>query len=428
MLPPVSRIPRLPILMILTFTVASLLSLHLAAQSKSAAPAKKKKVVFIIADGIPADLLAKVKTPNLDAISRGSGYTRATVGGEKDGYSQSPTISAVGYNSLLTGVWANKHNVWDNDIKAPNYYYPTIFRLLKQVDTSKKIAVFSTWLDNRTKLVGEGLPATRNLKVDYHADGFELDSVAFPHDKQSQYTHRIDDTVTSLADQCIREQGPDLTWLYLEYTDDMGHRYGDGPEMKQAIGYVDDQLGRIWSAIQYRERNFKEDWMVIVTTDHGRDSINGKGHGGQSERERTTWIATNAKDLNHYHRDYIPAIVDIFPTIARFMGLAIPREEAMELDGIPMIGKLSLAHPVILYDKGRLDLRWKAFEKDGNLKISIATTNNFKTGGKEEYKVLAEVPVAQQSAVFSIGSTPSGFYKIVLEGPYNTVNQWINVK
>ena len=409
---------------ILILSLASLLSLHLIAQPK------KKKVVFVIADGIPADMLGKVKTPNLDAISRGSGYTRAYVGGEKGGYSQSPTISAVGYNSLLTGVWANKHNVWGNEIKDPNYHYPTIFRLVKQVDSTKKIAVFSTWLDNRTKLIGENLAATRNIHVDYHADAFELDTVTFPHDRESLYIHHIDDSVTALADRCIREQAPDLTWLYLEYTDDMGHRHGDGPEMKQAIGFMDDQLGRIRNAVQYRQQSFSEDWLIIVTTDHGRDSITGKDHGGQSERERTTWIATNAKDLNHYHRDFTPSIVDIYPTIARFLGIAIPKEEARELDGVSMIGKISLASPVVQYDNGRLDIRWKAFEKEGNLKIWLATTDLFKTGGKDEYKLLAEVPVSQQSAVFSISSasTPSAFYKVVLEAPYNTVNRWIKVK
>jgi hypothetical protein len=38
------------------------------------------------------------------------------------------------------------------------------------------------------------------------------------------------------------------------------------------------------------------------------------------------------------------------------------------------------------------------------------------------------VPVSQQSAVLGIGSTPSPFYKIVLEAPFNTVNRWIQVK
>jgi hypothetical protein len=407
---------------LLTLLSLIIISLHLQAQPK------KKKVVFIIADGIPADVLEKARPAALGQIERMNGYKRAYVGGEKGGYSQTPTISAVGYNSLLTGTWANKHNVWDNDIKEPNYHYPTIFRLLKQIDTGKRTAIFSTWLDNRTKLVGDSLTQTGNYQVDYHTDGLELDTVNYPHDSQSQYIHKIDEKVTDDAEKCIREQAPDLVWLYLEYTDDMGHRYGDGPQLKEAVGFMDQQAGKIWSAVQYREKKFDEDWLVIVTTDHGRDSINGKGHGGQSERERTTWIATDAKDLNRYWNNYTPAIVDIMPTIARHFGLAIPRDNLMEIDGVPLIGKLSVAAPSIKYEDGKLNIRWKSFDKDGTVKIWLTTTNKYKTGGKDEYKLLAEVPAAQQSAILGISSYPSPFYKVVLEGPYNTVNRWIMVK
>ena len=111
--------------------MVKLLLVLCCAASVATAQVKVKKALFIIADGIPADAIEKLATPNLNAIARVGGYFRTHVGGDKDANNQTPTISAVGYNSLLTGTWVNKHNVWGNNIKAPNYHYPTIFRLFQ---------------------------------------------------------------------------------------------------------------------------------------------------------------------------------------------------------------------------------------------------------------------------------------------------------
>jgi hypothetical protein len=156
--------------------------------------------------------------------------------------------------------------------------------------------------------------------------------------------------------------------------------------------------------------------------------VTGKNHGGQSNRERTTWIATNAKGLNNYYKDYQPAIVDIMPTIARFLEISIPRDNLMELDGTPLIGKVSIADPVIRLADNKLDIHWKTMNKEGQMKIWLSTTNHYKLGDKDSYKLLAEVPVSHQSAIFGIGSYPSSFYKIVLEAPSNTLGRWVIVK
>lgn len=390
-------------------------------------PGKKpKKVVFIIVDGLSADMIENKPTPNLDAVAKKGGYTPAYVGGKKGGYSETPTISAVGYNSLLTGTWVNKHNVWGNSIKAPNYHYPTVFRLLKDQYPDKKTAVFSTWLDNRTKLIGEGLEETGKTKIDYAYDGFELDTVNFPHDPERTYIRNIDEKVALEAARYIRTEGPDLSWVYLEYSDDMGHKYGDSPQLDQAIAFEDHLIGEIWNAIQYREENKGEEWLFIITTDHGRTQETGHHHGGQSDRERSTWIVTNSPDTNAYFSEETPGIVDILPTIADYMDIDIPEEQIFELDGISLTGQLNATQLEAELQNGELIIRWKSTGKHTGRKASIwiSESNHYRTGGKDHYTLAGKVPVREQLFRY-IPKQKGNFYKIVLQTPKNTLNTWV---
>ncbi|TDB68107.1 alkaline phosphatase family protein [Arundinibacter roseus] len=409
-----------------------LLTSGLTSYTSQAQSAAEPKAIFIIVDGISADVLENIATPNLDAIAKIGGYSRAYVGGEKGAYSQTPTISAVGYNSLLTGTWVNKHNVWGNDIKAPNYLYHSIFRFFENQYPHKKTAVFSTWLDNRTKLIGEGLPQTGQLRLDYSFDGFELDTLHFPHDKQAHYIRDIDELVAAEAARYLRQESPDLSWVYLEFTDDMGHRHGDSEFFYEAVRQMDRQVGQIWAAIQERQQTYGENWQLFITTDHGRSADTGKNHGGQSDRERSTWLVTNATNLNRLFTQsaasgILPGIVDIMPTLTRHLQLHIPKEQAFELDGVPLTGPISLIKPTTKLEGKTLNIGWKSMSTDPNegVKIWLTTTNNFEKGGSDRYLFMGEAKLSDEGAQLSVEGLPTEFFKLVLQGRHNSVNRWI---
>lgn len=392
---------------------------------------KLKKALLIIVDGIPADMIEREDTPHIDAIAKEGGYTRAYMGGERGGYSQTPTISAVCYTSMITGTWGNKHNVWGNGVEDPNYHYWTIFRHLKEQQPTRKLGIYSTWLDNRTKILGEGKMETNQLKIDYHYDGYELDTLRFPHDKMATYISKIDEEVTQQAWLSLREEAPDLSWVYLQYTDNAGHIFGDDEGMYDAVRKADRQVGDIYNAVKYREQYFNEDWMVVVITDHGRDVATGLSHGGQTERERTIWIATNADGLNQHFYAHQPAIVDILPSVARHLGLTIKPAQQYELDGVPFVGKVSIADPKATLAQQQLRLEWTPFSKTGVVEIMVSATNHFQHGGVEQpdtYVSLGNVELAKGKATVDLPSTLHGkkFYKVVLSAEHNSVNRWIS--
>jgi len=398
-----------------------LLSYQLSAQEERQ---KEKKLVFIIVDGIAADMIPNAKTPNLDLIARDGDFTEAYVGGVKGTYSETPTISAVGYNSLLTGTWVNKHNVYGNEIKQPNYNYPTIFRLFSNDFPEKETAIFSTWEDNRTKLLGEHLVGSNFLKIGYAFDGFEKDTINFPHDPYREYIKNIDIKVAAEAAAYIKSDAPDLSWVYLEFSDDMGHGYGDSPQLYDAIAFEDQLIGQIYNSVKYRQANYNEDWLFIVTTDHGRSPQDGKHHGGQSDRERSTWIAMNKK-ANQYFKKQIPAIVDILPTMVSFLDIDVENSVQQEWDGISLIDKVDAMNLSAKLNGESIKVSWKALtEKDAEAKLYIARTNNVKYGANDDYELLGTALIKDGGAEFPL-IKKSENYKILMVTPNHQLNTWI---
>ena len=98
--------------------------------------------VFVIVDGVPADVVELVSTPELDLIYMSGGYARSSVGGPIGEPGKTPTISTPGYVSLLTDTWSNKHNVRINYQLSPNHDYWNIFWHLKYLHPPLRIVFF----------------------------------------------------------------------------------------------------------------------------------------------------------------------------------------------------------------------------------------------------------------------------------------------
>ena len=260
--------------------------------------------------------------------------------------------------------------------------------------------------------------------VDYSFDGLEYDSINFPHDSQRNFMKLIDYTVADKAAESILQKGPDLSWIYLEFSDDMGHGFGDSERFRAAVRFEDRLVGKIWKAVQKRQNNYNEDWLLIITTDHGRSQEDGKGHGGQSDRERSIWMVMNTPETNRYFKNEIPAMVDIAPTIASFLDLEVPQDIRYEWDGVSLIDPVDAISLKARKEDGKIFLTWQNFS-GGKGKIYLTRTNNFKSGGSDTYSLLKEVSLADERAEIPLRKPQDQDYKIVLETPNSVLNTWL---
>ncbi len=398
----------------------------LLALSLANADAKTRKTLFVIIDGIPAHCIERLKPATITEISKAGGYARAFCGGEVGMYNETPTVSAIGYTNILTGTWMNKHNVKGNSNIEANYNYPTIFRIAKDQPRKVTTAIYSSWTDNRTILLGENKPTTGNLQIDYVFDGYDNDKVRFPDKPGDLHIFDIDAQICSDAAKNIRANAPDLNWVYMWYTDDAFHYNGSGDFTDKSVIAADSLLRQVWEAVKYREKNNDEEWLVIVTTDHGR-GYNGYHHGGQSSWERTVWMSTNLKKRNKEFGRSTLSHVDILPTICEFMNFSVPDETRFELDGISFFGKTDIYDLQALPYDNKAVLTWKFDGTKSPASVYISPTNNKATGQKDVWTKVGDV--AADACTYTIDLMKYGdskFYKFAVRTANNCLTKQLH--
>lgn len=226
---------------------------------------QNRKVLIIGIDGCRPDALVTASTPNLDALMANGTFSL-------DARNTRTTYSGPAWASILTGVWEEKHGVTDNSFNGSKFNrYPHVFKFIKD-----------KYPESRNVSVGEWAPIN--------------DQIAVVHSDSARNTSNASDTES----KAVAELGVEsLTSLFLHFdaVDHAGHSSGFTPSNSHyiaAIEEVDASIGGIIAAMKAREDYANEEWVVIVTTDHGGL---GNSHGGNSEEERTVFMIVNGHNV-----------------------------------------------------------------------------------------------------------------------------------
>jgi hypothetical protein len=224
----------------------------------------KRKVLFIGISGVRGDALRKAQAPNMLGLLPHAVYSF-------DAVTQAPTNSGATWSSLLTGVWGNKHGVTDNTFSGNNFIrYPMGFKYLKTLAPQLRTISVQSW------------PALNN-QLFSRADV----TVSLPDNDAA-----VRDTTVNR----IKTDPADVVVAGFSSVQTVAHNNGYGPDVPEymsAITTVDGYVGDLLAAINSRAEKDKEDWLVIITSDHGGT---GNSEGSNSFAERNIFtIFSNAK-------------------------------------------------------------------------------------------------------------------------------------
>ena len=213
-----------------------------------------RKVLFIGVDGCRWDALVAANTPAIDNLLSTAKYSG-------NGLTEYKTWSGTGWSNMLTGVWHTKHGTTDNTFAGSNYVqYPDFISRVEGFDAGLSTISVVHWSPLNTTII-------QNI--------------------DSEITVATDLAVKDSAVSVLTNQDPDLLFVAFDDVDHAGHSYGFStqvPEYIDAIEITDAYIGEIISALQNRPTYNEEDWLVVVTTDHGGTMA---GHGGGTLEERT---------------------------------------------------------------------------------------------------------------------------------------------
>ena len=229
-----------------------------------------KHVVIVGVDGA-GSFFKDTDTPNMDKIFADGAITYT-------GITETPSISAECWTSLMHGVNASVHGV---SASSPAPYpndseFPSFFRVIRENDPDAMLGSYTTWQTINNLIVEDGIGIT---KVGWSGTDADL---------------------TVKICQYVKDSAPKALFIQFDNVDAAGHENGFGSAAHlNKITETDALIGQIYDA--YAERGIIDDTLFIVTTDHGGTQVASGSylgnHGGETAEEKQITFAAKGKTV-----------------------------------------------------------------------------------------------------------------------------------
>jgi arylsulfatase A-like enzyme len=303
--------PTAPSARAIALLAAALLSVAAGpARTQEISPAAAPRVLVVGIDGVRVDVLRRADTPVLDSLAAAGFFSDRA-------FTPVRTVSGPGWSSMLTGVRTEKHGVDSNDFSSNRYAeWPDFLTRVERARPELGTFAVLDWPPLGTgadggPLVSDAVDAKVN--VDGEALGYG------PADSAS---------VTAAAEH-LRSADVHAAFVYLGDPDVVSHETDSHSlAYRASIERADAQLGLLLDALRARPGYAEENWLVLVSTDHGRNDAG--GHGGDSPSETTIFFLASGPAVVPGRPACPPEITDVAATALAHLGIA-----AEGLDGRP---------------------------------------------------------------------------------------------
>jgi len=264
-----------------------------------AAVAGEAKVLIVGIDGCRPDAMLVAQTPTLDNLWQSGAFSFHAV-------TDPITYSGPCWTSMMTGVWSGKHGILGNKYEnVSKLAHPHFFSHIKRANPALVTASIAHWAP--------------------------LHKILMPDDADVMLTPKTDRLVTDATIACLADRNPDIVFVHLDDVDHAGHEHGYGPHVPayvQTIETTDALVGEILSELRSRATFGDEQWLIIISTDHGGIKT---GHGKNSPQEDAVFLIMHGRPGVSGELMKQTETVDIVATALDHLGVSI--DPAWDLDG-----------------------------------------------------------------------------------------------